>query len=260
MKTRYIFAMAACLMAVSACAQLKPNRTVVDKPSPHRLTLIPETSVDRRKTSNILVKINHAEERTLLKEEQMKKVRDHTVHLMIIDPSFTDYQHIHPTPTATPGLYSFPFTPKLDSSYRAWADIVPVATGKQEFVMGDLKGKRGSTLTKTVSDEATVEGYRFALSWDKPLTQYERSTGTVAVSDKSGHPVAAESALLAHVDGFHDDYRSVLHANALAESGENKMTFAVEPKKAGFLKLYALVIINGKQVIAPFGVQVKADK
>ena len=34
------------------------------------------------------------------------------LHLLLIDPSLTDYQHVHPGPTRTPGEWAFAFTPR----------------------------------------------------------------------------------------------------------------------------------------------------
>jgi hypothetical protein len=68
----------------------------------------------------------------------------------------------------------------------------------------------------------------------------------------------------AHVVAFSDDYHSVLHIHPLGAEPKNDedrggptMQFHLIPEKAGFAKLFAQVLIGGKQLFVPFGVLIK---
>ena len=61
--------------------------------------------------------------------------------------SLTDYHHLHPVAGDKPGEYRFDFAPKLGGTYHIWADLVPKATGKQEYSKTTVKveGPPGTT-------------------------------------------------------------------------------------------------------------------
>jgi hypothetical protein len=60
------------------------------------------------------------------------------LHLLIVDPSLSDYQHVHPEPTRTPGEWSFSFTPRAGGVYRVFGDFTPAATGRGLYASVDL--------------------------------------------------------------------------------------------------------------------------
>src|SRR5439155_16827946 len=60
------------------------------------------------------------------------------LHLLIVDPSLTDYQHVHPEPTRTRGEWAFAFTPHAGGAYRVFADFTPAATGRGLYANADL--------------------------------------------------------------------------------------------------------------------------
>jgi hypothetical protein len=59
------------------------------------------------------------------------------IRLLTIDRSLTDYHHEHPRPGAIPGEYAFSFVPRKAGPYRVWADLLPMDTGRHEYVMTD---------------------------------------------------------------------------------------------------------------------------
>ncbi len=60
------------------------------------------------------------------------------LHLLIVDPTLTDYQHVHPEPAGAPGAWAFTFTPRAGGSYRLFADFVPAATGVELYAWADM--------------------------------------------------------------------------------------------------------------------------
>ena len=67
----------------------------------------------------------------------------------------------------------------------------------------------------------------------------------------------------AHMVGFADDYETIAHVHPMgrepvsaAERGGPTLRFHVTPEKAGLLRLWAQVQIDGEQIFAPFTVTV----
>lgn len=260
---------AACL-ALSACTPPKEHKPVAETKPTVRLTLIPQAVVAPGQATPMLAKLNNIQERTVVAPDQLAVAHTEKLHLLVVDPTLTDYQHLHPQPTKIRGVYSFSFTPKLPGGYRAWADITPLATNKQEYDVTDIGQVRGKALDKSERHEAVVNGYRFALSFDQAPAVGEASMGTIKVTAPDGSAMKALEPVMgayAHIVGFSDDLRTVVHVHPMGDEPKNagerggpELMFHLEPTKAGFVKLFAQVRIQGKDVFVPFGVNVAAAK
>lgn len=191
------------------------------------------------------------------------------IHLLIVDPSLTDYHHEHPEPTATAGEYAFSFTPRRPGPYRIFADLLPVSTSVQEYAVTDLPGEGpGAPLAgpRASTFESTVDGLHFALEFDggngAPLVAGRVHGLRVTVRDARGEPMRALEPVMnafAHMVGFHADYQTVVHVHPLggevqdpAGRGGPTMSFRLVVPKAGYLRLYCQVQVAGRNVFAPF--------
>lgn len=228
----------------------------------------PATPLQAGKTSKVLVKLNTVADGKPISSDGLKEAHTKKLHLLIVDPSLTDYHHIHPVAGKNAGEFVFDFTPKKNDSYRVWADVIPVATGKQEYVMMDMgnSAKDKAAISKSTSMTSTVNGYTFTLALDGEPEAGSAVMGNITVT-KDGKPFDLLEPVMgafAHVVGFTEDYNSVLHIHPMGkeptsntERGGPKLEFHIEPEKAGFVKLFAQVRIGGKDVFVPFGVTVK---
>ena len=233
-----------------------------------KFSLDPVTPLQAGKTSQVLVKLNAVEDGKPISFDGLKEAHTKKLHLLIVDPSLTDYHHIHPVAGKNVGEYVFDFTPKQNDSYRVWADVIPVATGKQEYVMADMgnAAKDKAAINKATTMTSMVDGYTFALALDSEPKADAAVMGNITVT-KDGKPFTQLEPVMgafAHVVGFTEDYNSVLHIHPMGkeptsdtERGGPKLEFHIEPKTAGFVKLFAQVRIDGKDIFAPFGVTVK---
>ena len=121
-------------------------------------------------------------------------------------------------------------------------------------------------ITTTTIMTSTVDGYTFTLALDGEPKAGAAVMGNITVT-KDGKPFTQLEPVMgafAHVVGFGEDYSSVLHIHPMGkeptsdtERGGPKLEFHIEPKTAGFVKLFAQVRIDGKDLFAPFGVAVK---
>ena len=62
--------------------------------------------------------------------EDLQVVQTKRIHLLVVDPSLDDYQHVHPEPGRRPGEWVFSFRPRFGGNYRLFADFTPVATNR----------------------------------------------------------------------------------------------------------------------------------
>jgi len=198
-------------------------------------------------------------------------IETHTkrIHLLIIDQTLTDYHHEHPVPTKTPGEYAFSFTPKKNGNYRAWADLRPNPFGVQEYAITDIAGQSAETNTpeRTLSTKTSVDGlnYDLQLSRDEiragiPVTAKLRITKENGESFAQLEPIMAA---FAHLVGFNEDFRTVLHMHPKGAiltdpnaRGGPELEFQIYALKPGFYKLFAQVQIDGRSRFAPFGIKV----
>ncbi len=197
---------------------------------------------------------------------QFEVVHTQPVHLLIIEPGLSDYHHEHPVQKAT-GQYAFSFTPQTACSYRIWADV-QLKGSYQHYIPVELKGAEDckEPIEKTVNLEAFSQGYDFKLELEGDLKAGEAVFANMSIF-KDGRPVDFLEPVMgafAHMVGFYEDYETIAHIHPMGkeptedtERGGPSLRFHIEPEQAGYLKLFAQVQIDGKQVFAPFGVTVK---
>ena len=194
------------------------------------------------------------------------------VHLLIVDASLTSYSHEHPVETA-PGEWSFTFNPRIGGTYTVFADLLPKATGAQEYARTAVTvAGAPRQLDKSTNLTTTVDGYRFDLKVpaDEPLTAGEASLVSVHVTKPDG--TAATNlepimAAFAHGVGFTSDLKSVMHVHPMGrepemenERGGPDLSFHLQPTMAGFFKFYVQVQIDGQSKFAPFGLNAAPAK
>lgn len=197
---------------------------------------------------------------------QFEVVHTEPVHLLIIEPGLKDYHHEHPRQKAK-GMYSFSFTPNTSCGYRIWADV-QLKDSHQYYYPVNIKGKEACDIPieKTVNLEVSSQGYDFKLDLESDLTVGSAVLATLTIS-KDNQPVNFLEPVMgafAHMVGFYEDYESIAHIHPMgkeptedSERGGPSLSFHINPEKVGYLKLFAQVQIDGKQVFAPFGLMIK---
>lgn len=188
-----------------------------------------------------------------------------TIHVLSVDPSLTDYSHAHPRPAGSPGIWSYAFVPRYNRAYHAWLDVKPVG-GSQQYVMLTLNGQTSAApVEKTLSRSAAVGAITAQLTFDAPLVQGQAASGHVRVF-RDGKPFTALQPVMAayaHIVGIAQDWQTIAHVHPMgaepardSDRGGPDIAFHLEPKRAGFLKLFAQIRVDGRDVYLPFGVLV----
>jgi hypothetical protein len=200
--------------------------------------------------------------------EDLVEAHTKKIHLLAVDPGLTDYHHIHPVAADKPGTYGFEFTPKKSGEYRVFADLVPMTTGKQEYDGTSLtvKGEADAVEEKT-NNEVTVDGLAVSIAFEKPeLVAGVANMMTLSITGTDGKPFMELEPIMgafAHLVAFNKDRSNIAHVHPMGEEpksdaakGGPALQFHLNFAEPGYQKLFAQFKIAGKDVFAPFGLEV----
>jgi hypothetical protein len=196
---------------------------------------------------------------------------EHTrkLHLLVVDPTLNDYQHLHPEPGETYGEWTVAFTPRLAGVYRVFADFVPVPTGRGLYASVDLSVKgEAASIAPRFSWDAELEGYHFKLTPDVPMRAGQAANLVFDISRRDGAGVPLELVMdaYAHLVAFDQKQSGFAHLHPLADgvSGvvappdatQPRLNFRITIPTAGVYVIWAQVKIAGREHFAPFWFEV----
>lgn len=260
-----------CGMTLDQLVVLLPSDTMMGGlATPHavRATITTDAPLEPGKPAHAVLHLRRGENEPVTLAEL---IETHTrkIHLLLIDGSLTDYHHQHPQATATPGDYTFDFTPAKPGPYLAWADLRPLPLGLQEYEKTVIAGiGQSEPLTdKKPCLTGEANGLHFELSLASPEIQAGVASEAklkVTKPDGSGFDqLEPVMAAFAHLVGFNQDRESVLHLHPIGgpitdanERGGPELDFRIYATKPGFVRLFAEVQIDGRQLFVPFALPI----
>lgn len=186
------------------------------------------------------------------------------LHLLVVDPTLGDYQHLHPRPSGTPGEWSFAFTPRAGGTYRIFADFTPAATGRGLYASVDLEvsgpGHSGALVARG------SDGYRFALTPGRePVRAGELIDLQFSMQRVDGGPVPLEPVMgaYAHLVAFDEARSGFAHLHpvesetlAPADRSAPSLKFKLTIPRAGRYIVWAQVNLGGVEGFLPFTLSV----
>jgi hypothetical protein len=189
------------------------------------------------------------------------------LHLLITDPSLTDYQHVHPEPTGQPGEWSFSFTPREGGTYRVFADFTPAATSRGLYAMDDLvvaPGKKPLD-TPTLAPAASSD-YVFALTPAKQPLRAQQPLDlkfTIARADGGAVSLLPVMDAYAHLVAFDESRSGFAHLHPMQsdqlqvpDANRPELNFKVTIPSAGRYVVWAQVNLAGIETFVPFWFEV----
>ena len=268
MKNRILITVAALISGAVLAAEKGAHDHSVS-PATVRSEILPVENRVAGKSVSTVVRLTGGDGKPL-PLDQLEVAHTEKIHLLVIDQTVTDYHHLHPVAGDKPGEYRFDFAPRFGGTYHIWADLVPKATGKQEYSKTTVKvDGPPATPNKSVNTTAEVDGYRFDLTTENnaPLQAEKATVVKVKVTGPDGREFLKLEPVMgafAHMVAFPADLSSVTHVHPMgaepktdAERGGPDLSFHVEPDKPGFHKFFLQTQIGGKEKFAAFGLNVE---
>jgi hypothetical protein len=203
-------------------------------------------------------------------------VHTRKLHLLVIDPTLTDYQHLHPEPGERAGEWVFKHTPARAGVYRVFADFTPTATGRglysfADYTVGSADGLAAGEVAVNefarLGEEAETGPWRFRLATQDgaPVRVGRQSTLIFSGREVAGGevPMAIVMDAYAHMVAFDPERSGFAHlhprgekpgdyAVAAPDAREPKLWFDLTIPKAGKYVVWAQVNLQGGERFLPF--------
>lgn len=244
---------------------------VIAARSPVKMTLKTEGTPKRGEKLRVTLTLVTAGGKPIAPEDLLV-MHGKKLHLLITDPTLTEYQHVHPEPTRRPGEWTFLFTPRLGGTYRFFADFTPAATARSLYANADLvvegvrltlgyvEGK--SPVGIVTAWTAEQGGYRFTL---EPASLPVRARQAVdlkfSVKKIDGGVVPLEPVMeaYAHLVAFDAKRSGFAHLHPMEtdlslrpDATLPTLSFKITIPEAGRYVIWAQVNLAGSEVFVPF--------
>ncbi len=199
--------------------------------------------------------------------EDLLVTHEHKLHLMIVDPSLRDYQHVHPVPGPRPGDWEFAVTPREAGSYRVFADFMPAVTARGLYASAEFSVP-GRPATPPPADNWTyaADGLRYELAGGAGLHARDVASLTLTIAPADGHtPVVLQPvmAAFAHLVAFDEARSGFAHIHPLQtdlahppDPRHPQVTFKVQIPQAGRYVIWSQIRIAGRERFARFWFEV----
>jgi len=192
------------------------------------------------------------------------------VHAMVVDPSLSDYHHIHPVNGGAPGTYHFTFTPERAGDYAVFLDFIPLQNSRRTLLKAEFAVAGDSSALPASASKLThqTEGFAFHLV---PRAGERFQVGVETQFSLEVEPLHDQDLVFApvmdsyaHIVAFEPERRGFAHFHPLnpfidtqdPRSPELDFVFSVD--RPGYYRVWAQLVVNGQEQFIPFDLQVEA--
>ena len=255
--------------AIEFCDPLNPQFIpVVAARSPVTMTLaVAEPAIAGREArANLALKTSSGKP---VAPEDLLVTHTRKLHLLIVDPTLTDYQHVHPEPAKRPGEWVFAFTPRRAGTYRVFGDFTPAATARGLYASVDLEvaGAAGAVAgTRANSEAVGGDGTRFSLMPTPLPVRAGRPIDlrfSIRRDDGGSVPLQPVMGSFAHLVAFDQARSGFAHLHPaevdLLKPPDAKapvLNFKLTIPRAGHYVVWAQVNLGGSERFVPFPIEV----
>lgn len=263
--------------ALEFCDPAKPQFIpVIEAKSPVSMTVrVTEPPAAGRETLGVLtLKTSSGKP---VGPQDLLVVHTRPLHLMAIDPTLGDYQHLHPEPGAQRGEWLFAFTPKAGGAYRLFADFTPIATGRGLYASVDLpvdagsaRGALGAAEHPPFRSGVEVDGYRFELVTSVAPVRADQIVDyklTITATEGGGVPLQPVMGAYAHLVAFDARRTGFAHLHpaqadplAAPDSVRPELPFKLSIPQPGRYVIWSQVSVAGRETFVPFWIDVAAEE
>jgi hypothetical protein len=250
---------------IDFCDPLNPQFIpVVAVASPVAMTLRTDAPAEAGRPVRCVVTLRTASGKAIAPEDLLV-AHTRLLHLLITDPTLTDYQHVHPEPARTPGDWTFEFTPRRSGEYRIFADFTPAATGRGLYANADLvvRGNSAPLAAPAHSWNAEDGDVRFHLRpgtepvrVNQPVDLAFAIASVAAGKDVPLEPVMGAFAHLVAFDvgrsGFAHLHPTETDLSRPPDARHPVLNFKITFPRPGTYVIWAQVKIAGQERFVPF--------
>jgi hypothetical protein len=263
--------------AIEFCDPSNPQFIpVVAVRSPVVMTVIPEGMPLKGAPVRGIVSLQTGSGKPIASEDLLY-THTRKLHLLIVDESLEDYQHVHPQVGRQRGTWEFVFTPQRMGHYRVFADFTPAATGRGLYASSDLHivslteppvttPVRPGPVGGVWSERVTQGEYQFKLTAAGGAVRAGKAAElTLAVWRGDGAAVPMEPVMdaLAHLVAFDETRSGFAHLHPASSdldptSVQKRPTlrFTLTIPQAGRYVVWAQLNLAGQETFVPFWFEV----
>ncbi|MEO6568481.1 MAG: hypothetical protein ABIO94_06925 [Opitutaceae bacterium] len=264
--------------SIDFCDPLNPQFIpVVAVASPVTMTLQSDTaSLQTGRESRFTLTLKTAKGKVIAPEDL---VIAHTklLHLLIVDPTLTDYQHVHPEVVRKTGEWTFAFMPRRDGVYRVFADFTPAATGRGLYASADLTVESAAATAGQTAEAANTanagaftpaerNGYRFSLTPATPAIRAGKPVDlkfAIVRADGGAVPMEPVMGAFAHLVAFDEARSGFAHLHPMEtdvtqrpDATHPTLNFKITIPREGSYVIWSQVNLGGEEVFVPFRFEV----
>lgn len=205
-----------------------------------------------------------------LRAQDLLVTHTERLHLLIVDPTLRDYQHVHPTPTGNDGEWRFTFTPRRSGAYRFFGDFTPAATGRGLYASADgdiAAGGATNDAAAALGAEVERDGHRFTLAaTPQPARAGQPIDLQFSIRRGDGGAVALQPVMgaFAHLVAFDEARSGFAHLHPVEAdllqppaAANPVLNFKLTIPRAGRYVVWAQVNLGGREEFVPFGLVVE---
>lgn len=189
------------------------------------------------------------------------------IHAMVVDPSLQDYQHLHPQAAGPAGHYLFEMTPQRPGLHKVYLDFIPLTNSRRTLLEAEFSvpgEARAPAPGFSVEHQDGNLNFAFVPSQEQ-LVAGEEVRFKLQVKSADGSPTRFSPVMdsYAHVVAFDKNNTGFAHLHPQNPFIEGQdplnpdLEFAFLFDKPGYYRVWAQVIINERQIFAPFDLMIQ---
>lgn len=195
------------------------------------------------------------------------------IHLMAIDESLEDYQHLHPEADELfDGTWRFSMTPKKSGKYKIFIDFIPLRSPRRVLLASSFEvlGEAKSESKITPNLKAQIGDRFFSLVPRGVVKSGSEVSLELEGLDDTGNPIQLTPVMgaFAHLVAFDPTLKGFAHLHpneeSLPKSNKDihlgKLVFNFSPPQNGIYRLWAQIRIKDQeyQTFIPFDLLVES--
>tara|TARA_B100002019_G_scaffold275741_1_gene273903 strand:- start:1664 stop:2572 length:909 start_codon:yes stop_codon:yes gene_type:complete len=206
-----------------------------------------------------------------LSDEDVALSHNRKIHLLAIDPSLEDYQHLHPVPDPLfKGIWRFTLTPKKAGKYRVYLDLIPLRSPRRVLLGASFNVPGHINVPSPRSDGYIItKNNRIfileAVENDESISEMQLKFS--ALDEKGNHlPLRPVMGAFAHLVAFEPDTDGFAHLHPLEyeppkskeDIRQGPLTFSFKSPKSGIYRLWAQIKVgeDEEESFLPFDIRI----